>query len=158
MSLIIIATLTQSAYRRTLQSDTQPFLDSVPTQSWTTAATGRGISSPSVVPDLSAWSSMPYASSSRMPLPASSSSSHTRYQPLTPMTSGVRPVPVPSRSQVNDYLVRHLSAPAGLDSGWRLDGLSFDVYALLVLVLQMGGSSEVRFRVFTAQSMSETGD
>ena len=67
------------------------------------------------------------------------------------MTNGVQHVSLPSRAQVNDYLVSHVSAPEGLYSGWQIDGRRFDIYALMLTVLQMGGSSEVRF--MDSQSM-----
>lgn len=94
------------------------------------------------------WSLQSLASSSRQSLPpASVSPSAPLHTPPTPQSGAIRSVPSPSRTQVNDYLVTQMSMPAGLNSGWQIDGHRFDVYILFVLVLQMGGSSEVSLSV-----------
>ncbi len=81
------------------------------------------------------------ASSYQYPLHSASAS--PSFHPPTPFTASVRPVPVPSKTQVNDYLVSHMSMPRGLKTGWLIDGKVFNVYALFAAVLQIGGSSEV---------------
>ena len=53
--------------------------------------------------------------SSRPPLTRAPVSPSFVVQPLTPVTGRLsRPVPVPTKKQLNDYLVKHMSMPAGL--------------------------------------------
>lgn len=55
-------------------------------------------------------------------------------------------VPVPSETQVNDYLINHLGQVDGLSTGFSVQGYRFDVYLLFMTVIQMGGSSSVGLR------------
>jgi hypothetical protein len=52
-------------------------------------------------------------------------------------------VALPSTDQVQTYLVQHMKKPAGLCSGWQIEGRPFDIYELFSSVLRAGGSSEV---------------
>jgi len=94
------------------------------------------------------WAPLHGASSSRSPLPTTSISPSSTPQPPTPYTSGHQAVPVPSKAQVHDYLIKHMSMPQGLETGWLVNGQMFDVYTLLKTVLQMGGSSQVLFEIY----------
>ena len=52
-------------------------------------------------------------------------------------------VALPSREQVQTYLVQHMKKPLGLYQGWRIEGSHLDIYELFSSVLRAGGSSEV---------------
>jgi len=89
------------------------------------------------------------------------SSSSTRpmtFTPPTPDTTPITPnmpnplsasfvnIPVPSKHQVQEYLVNRMKQPLGLGMGWSIDGHVFDVYDLLVAVVRLGGSATVSRR------------
>lgn len=52
-------------------------------------------------------------------------------------------VALPSREQVQMYLVQHMKKPLGLYQGWSIEGAHFDIYEVFSSVLRAGGSSEV---------------
>ena len=91
-------------------------------------------------------------SPSTYPPPLSSSSSST-HSPVTAAASR-QPVqqqdqtkpqalPIPSRAQVNDYLIRYMKYKDGLDAEWKIDNRRFDMYQLFNAVIQLGGSQRV---------------
>ncbi|ORY20712.1 hypothetical protein BCR39DRAFT_554918 [Naematelia encephala] len=61
----------------------------------------------------------------------------------TPLTATYHHVPLPSPTQVHDYLVGHMKQPKGLHTGWEIDGRVIDVFRLFSAVVEAGGSSQV---------------
>jgi len=105
----------------------------------------------STYPHSQAWA--PPSSSSRTTIqhqPHNATASSSTTPSLTPDAAlrehgnpESRFVPVPSETQVDDYLIAHMGQPDGLSAGYSVQGYHLDVYLLFVTVVQMGGSSSV---------------
>jgi hypothetical protein len=67
-----------------------------------------------------------------------------------PLSASFVNIPVPSKHQVQEYLVNRVKQPLGLGMGWSIDGHVFDVYDLFVAVVRLGGSATVSRREWWA--------
>ena len=76
-----------------------------------------------------------------------SPNSHAR-QPLmpNPFSPTFINIPVPSKEQVEVYLIRAQGQPLGLRTGWTINNHSFDVYDLFLATTRLGGSKAVNRR------------
>ncbi|OCF39944.1 hypothetical protein I317_06256 [Kwoniella heveanensis CBS 569] len=81
----------------------------------------------------------------------SSSSISPQLSPVLPTPtsasfSSSQTVPLPSAQQLHDWLRDHMGQPNGLETNWRIQGRSVDMYSLLSSVIRAGGSTEVSSR------------
>lgn len=63
-----------------------------------------------------------------------------------PFSASFVNIPVPSKEQVDVYLVRAQNLPHGLRTGWTISNHSRDVYDLFVAVVRLGGAKAVSRR------------
>jgi len=129
---------------------------------WGTQRSAPGPSSRHAQPQSHSQSWSTYPHSQAWAPPSSSSRTTIQHQPHNAIASSSttptlspdaalrghgntegRFVPVPSETQVDDYLIAHMGQPDGLSAGYSVQGYHLDVYLLFVTVVQMGGSSSV---------------
>jgi hypothetical protein len=82
-----------------------------------------------------------YPSSSSQSYPQHDASSISAVETLT--ASFQAQVALPSKEQVQTYLVQHMKKPLGLYQGWKVEGIQLNIYELFSSVLRAGGSSGV---------------
>lgn len=127
--------------RLPVQSSFQPMTEPTPIHS------GSGSSSQTPwsrtrIPSLA--SSNPTGSSSTNTPPPHGSSRQPRMpNPFSPTFINI---PVPSKEQVEVYLIRAQGQPLGLSTGWTINNHSFDVYNLFLAITRLGGSKAVTRR------------
>lgn len=63
-----------------------------------------------------------------------------------PFSASFVNIAVPSKEQVDTYLVRAQNLPHGLRTGWTISSHAFDVYNLFVAVVRLGGTNAVSRR------------
>lgn len=133
-----------SSRHRTVPSAFQPLPDPTP---MTTASSSHGQGQALWIRD-----SAPVTATSSQrpnnlytPSPDLQQVSHKPRMP-NPFSASFINIPVPSREQVETYIIRQQGRPLGLRTGWTISNHAFDVYDLFVAVHRLGGSKSVSRR------------
>ena len=128
--------------RLPVQSSFQPMAEPTPISSSSSGSNSQTPWSRTRIPSLA--SSNPTGQSNTYTPPPQSNSRQPRMpDPFSPTFLNI---PVPSKEQVEVYLIRAQGQPLGLSTGWTINNHSFDVYDLFLAITRLGGSKAVTRR------------